>query len=274
MAISNDTKEFLALIANECVEVASRTSKHVSKDVQKTTLLLNIINADVQAENPTQCVDCMGLFLDPEIVQNPNAKDNLSLSTYIRQGPCGALCSSTISTVTQDSSLLVDTTTDSPFTMSPENGVDLTTRIYAKVQDSGLPYVRKITKEQIATIVQGLDWATPMNTISTSSSASIINVVTAEGTGVRIAHVVQKSAVDAVFTQLLNSQLALVRSTLAYALWEESQELENFIDGTFTEQIGSAFQTNRSEFIAIGSLALVLLIAWCGVFWTRRRRRA
>jgi hypothetical protein len=271
MAFSNDTRDFLLLIAQECVDVASRTSIHVAKDVQKTTLLINIINADLRAEDPNQCMDCMSLFLDPSIVRNPNTKDNLPLSTYIRTGPCGALCMTTIDDLRQEATIIVDTVTDIPFTVSPEKNQALVSSIYDKLQDRDVSYLRKVTKDQIGAIVGGLDWATPMNDISASSAASIINLVTAEGTGVRMAHIAQTSVVDAVFTQIFNNQLEVVQTTLAEAIREESRNLERFIDDTFTAQFGSAIRTNLSEFIAVGSVGLLLLISWVVVLFTRRR---
>jgi hypothetical protein len=273
MAFSNDTRSFLQIIAQECVDVASRASVHIIKDVQKTTLLMNILNVDLRAENPNQCMDCMSLFLDESIVSNPNTKEHLPMSTYIRTGPCGALCSTSINDLIQEASMIVDTVTDIPFTVSPGNRLEIVNNIYEKMQNKGVSYFRKVTKDQIDVIVGGLDWTAPMNEISASSASSIFNVVNTEGTSISVSHVAQTSVVDAVFTQIFNTQLAVVQTTLVDAVREESRLIETFIDDTFAAQFGSAVQTNQYEFTAVGGLALLLLISWAVILLTRRRFR-
>ena len=273
MAFSNDTSDVLRIIAQECVNVASRTSVYVIKDVQKTNVLMNILNLNLSADNPNQCMDCMKLFLDQSIVDNPNTTEHLPISTFIRTGPCGALCSTSVNDIKQESSLIVNTVTDIPFSVSTDDRLEVVNNIYEKMQNTGVSYFRNVTKGQIDVIVGGLDWTTPMNEISASSAASIFNVINTEGTGIQVSRVAQTSVVDDVFTQIFNTQLLVVQKTLADAVREESRLLETFIDDTFVAQFGSAIQTNKYEFISVGGLSLLLLISWLVIIGTRRSFR-
>jgi hypothetical protein len=270
MALSNDTSEVLRIIAQECVRVASRTSVHVITDIQKTNVMQNILDLNLNATNPKQCIDCMELFLDPSIVNDPNTPEHLSISTYIRTGPCGALCSASVNDIVQEASIVVDTDIQMPFSVSSGDRLEIVNSIYEKIQDTGVSYLRNVTEDQIDEIVGGLDWTTPMNEIISSSAASVFNLIKTDGTGVNVSHVAQTTVVDAVFTQLFNTQLSVVQTTLADAVREESRRLEMFIDDTFTAQFEYAIQSNKYEFISVGGLAALLLVSWLIIIGTRR----
>jgi aspartate oxidase len=95
--------------------------------------------------------------------------------------------------------------------------------------------------------------------------------VNARGTGVRVAHIAQTTVVDAVFTQLFDTQLETVQKTVSEAIREESMHIQKLIDDRFATTFASAFVANRTEFIGVGIVTLLLLVAWVVILGTRRR---